>query len=329
MPRKDFGNLEIPSDFKFSEEVIELSDDYNSRGSDSSNYNIIFSASKQCRVKTDNPFIEGTTICKICFYNEFAQKMKDVRKSRRPEFIQHQMNIRKEPNVFLVELNEFLIDNESVFNDVEYGIVREYNSIISSFNKDVNTTNESLSFTAQIANAIGNSIGEEVKIKDFTIDIFISHSSQNLNEVKQLVELIKLATNVKAEKIRCTSVPGYKLQGGSNTDEVLKKEINESKLFIAFVTEESMDSTYVLFELGARWAIDLPLIPVVQTSKDFSLFKGPLSNFHGINLSNESEIHQLIEEIGKELGIDLEPTSLYNEKINELALTIRKRPLIE
>lgn len=319
MARRDFDFLKIPIDFKFSEEIIGLEEEYSKRDSTSSNFNVVFPSLKSCNARADNPFIDGTTICKHCYYKAFAQKMIEIRKSKRKDFIEHQMALRNSPQIFLKELSEFVIDNEDIFNGAEYGIAREYQSIISSLDSDVISQPENLSFTAQIANAIGKSVGAEVKLREYTMDIFISHSSKNVLIVNQLVELIKIATNLKAEKIRCTSVPGYKLEAGSFTDEVLKKEINESKLFIAFITEESMNSTYVLFELGARWAVDLPLIPVVQSSNDFSLFKGPLSNFHGINLSEENEIYQLIGEIGKKLKINLEPISLYNSKVKELA----------
>jgi len=317
MARRDFDSLDVPTDFKFTEEVFEIKEDFNDRRPDPTNYNIIFSTTKNCSGTENNPLFDNTSICKFCYYKSFAKKMNAVRKSKRKNFIEYQMNLREQPQLFLKELEEFMLDNEKVFDKVNYDLILEYRSIIDDF--DLNKTgSKTSSFHEQIASAIGASIGTEEQLREFTMDIFISHSSKNLEIAKHLLDLIKTATNLSSDKIRCTSVPGYKLQGGSNTDEVLKKEINESKLLLALITKESMESTYVLFELGARWAVELPLIPIVKSSSDFSLFKGPLGNYHGISISDENDIHQLISEIGKTLEISLEPVELYNSKIKDL-----------
>jgi len=66
------------------------------------------------------------------------------------------------------------------------------------------------------------------------IDIFISHSSSDAEIARLLIEIVRKAFNIPSERIRCTSVPGYKLKAGATTDDEIKKEIFTSKAFIDF-----------------------------------------------------------------------------------------------
>ena len=52
-----------------------------------------------------------------------------------------------------------------------------------------------------------------------TIDIFISHSSQDVRIAQSLITLLRSALNIPASHIRCTSVEGYKFDAGISFDE--------------------------------------------------------------------------------------------------------------
>ena len=95
------------------------------------------------------------------------------------------------------------------------------------------------------------------------LDIFISHSSRDENLAEKLIALIRSALNISAEKIRCTSLNGFRLPAGTTTNERLRKEIHDSKAFIALITPNSLKSMYVLFELGARWGAEKPMVPLI------------------------------------------------------------------
>jgi hypothetical protein len=96
-----------------------------------------------------------------------------------------------------------------------------------------------------------------------TIDVFISHSSQDARIAEALITLLRSALNILPNRIRCTSVEGFRLPAGVSTDDQLRIELRESKLFIAIITKASLQSTYVLFELGARWGANLHMIPLL------------------------------------------------------------------
>ena len=158
--------------------------------------------------------------------------------------------------------------------------------------------------------------------KESTLDIFISHSSKDAIIVEQFIELIVKAFKIDESQIRCTSVPGYKLPSGVNVDLILKNEISTSKIFIGFITEKSLESVYVLFELGARWGSEKPFKLITSDASNFKLMQPPLSNHHTVCISNSQELYQILEEIQKELSYNSYKSSSIAKEVEKLLATI-------
>ena len=156
------------------------------------------------------------------------------------------------------------------------------------------------------------------KSKNDKMDIFISHSSQDVELAKLLIDLLKTALNLSSSNIRCTSVNGYRLPAGASTNEVLKKEVHESKVLIGLISPSSINSAYVLFELGARWGASLPLIPLISNQLGSELLKGPLRGINALNCCEPAQVQQLISDLKKELVINGESPEVYQEKIDSL-----------
>jgi len=160
--------------------------------------------------------------------------------------------------------------------------------------------------------------GNQTEKGQHLMDIFISHSSQDADIAEALINLIRKAYNLSAERIRCTSVEGYKLPIGITTDEHLKKEIFSSKVFIGIITSHSVTSTYVLFELGARWGTTYPLLPLICDPIGTSLLDGPLKNINALKTTDPSDIHQFIYDLGTHLDSKPESTNSYLKEIQHL-----------
>jgi len=150
------------------------------------------------------------------------------------------------------------------------------------------------------------------------MDIFISHSNQDMDIAESIINLIRKAYNLSANRIRCTSVEGYKLPIGVSTDEQLKKEIFSSKVFIGVITSHSITSTYVLFELGARWGTTYPLLPLICDPIGSSLLEGPLRNINALKTTDPSDILQFIYDLGTHLDSKPENTNSYLKEIQHL-----------
>lgn len=154
------------------------------------------------------------------------------------------------------------------------------------------------------------------------IKLFISHSSADAELASHLVELVRNALSLPASAIRCTSVDGYRLPGGADTNEQLRAEVHDAEAFIGIVSTRSMRSTYVLFELGARWGSGRHLIPVLAPGTPSSVMEGPATGINALRADNAAQLHQLVHELGDALQIRPGSPAAYQAVIERL-LTLR------
>lgn len=149
------------------------------------------------------------------------------------------------------------------------------------------------------------------------IAIFISHSSRDAELAKALAELFRSALNLSAPQIRCTSVSGYKLDVGADTNEQLRRETVEATLLLGLVTEVSVESAYVLFELGARWGAKKPLAPLLGAGAGPGILAGPLMGLNAL-LCTREDLLQLVANFAKMLGTVPETPEVYFGQIDRV-----------
>jgi hypothetical protein len=71
---------------------------------------------------------------------EMMGDKRKVRPSKQTDFIRYQMDLRDDPLIFLAELEELVIDNETYFDDFDYGLQRKYLAIIEALRDRLNTS---------------------------------------------------------------------------------------------------------------------------------------------------------------------------------------------
>lgn len=150
------------------------------------------------------------------------------------------------------------------------------------------------------------------------VDVFISHSSEDLRLVSQLVDLFRTSLNLGAHQIRCTSLDGYRLPAGARTDEQLRGEALAASAFVAVLSPFSLSSHYVLFELGARWGAQRPFIPLLAPGTGYQALRGPLTGFNALNCESSGQLHQLITELGEGLDARVESPAVYQRQIDAI-----------
>jgi hypothetical protein len=150
------------------------------------------------------------------------------------------------------------------------------------------------------------------------LQIFISHSSHDTELAKQLIDLLRVALPVDPTVVRCTSVNGYRLEGGADANEQIRTEIWGARVFIGLLTPTSLASTYVLFELGARWGAKLQLKPLLAAGMHPGALRAPLSSLNALSCDHEEQILQLIREIGQILGFQPHHADSYLSNVRTL-----------
>ena len=165
----------------------------------------------------------------------------------------------------------------------------------------------------QVETAVSKSVKRGTSMR-----VFISHSSEDSGIASALIDLLRAALNLSASDIRCTSVDGYGLQGGISTDERLRSEVHDAEVFIGLVSQHSMASAYVVFELGARWGSGKRLIPLLKPGTAPSILGGPLHGIHALSCNSTGQLHQLVSEIGQALRIQPDAAAAYQDKIERV-----------
>ena len=153
--------------------------------------------------------------------------------------------------------------------------------------------------------------GPEPTRKETIMKVFVSHSSVDKAVAEAFVELVRTALNLSSKDIRCTSVAGFKLPAGAHSNEQLRTEVFGCELFIALLSPASIKSVYVMFELGARWGTKRHLAPIMVAGTQPGDLKAPLSGIHSIDGTSESDLHQLLTEMGTELSLPVEGAATY------------------
>lgn len=152
------------------------------------------------------------------------------------------------------------------------------------------------------------------------VKIFISHSSSDSEIAKLVADLLRSAMCLSKSDIRCTSVDGYRLPAGANTDEQLRKEVLEAQVLVGLISHQSFESAYVLFELGARWGTNSFMVPLLTPGVSTSILKGPLSGLNALSCDSRSQIHQLVTDVSSVLAnVELEPAASYQDQVDSLA----------
>ncbi|HEX8695910.1 MAG TPA: toll/interleukin-1 receptor domain-containing protein [Longimicrobium sp.] len=147
------------------------------------------------------------------------------------------------------------------------------------------------------------------------LTLFISHSSADEAIARALIRLFEKALKISARKIRCTSIDGYRLPAGADTNDVLRTEVFGAELLVGLVTPTSIGSAYVLFELGARWGARRPLFPVLAGGATIDHLRGPLGVLNALNASVPDQVRQLIEDAAVALALPLEPMASFSAEI--------------
>ncbi len=149
------------------------------------------------------------------------------------------------------------------------------------------------------------------------IKVFISHSSRDLELAELVSELLRSAIGLHANEIRCTSVDAHRLPIGADAPDQLKGEIVSSPVFIGIVSEASLESAYVLFELGARWGSSRKLLPLLAPSTNPDVLPGPIRDSNAAACTIP-QLQQLVVEVAAELGCEIEPTAAYQPNIERI-----------
>ena len=115
-----------------------------------SEFDIAFRDDKKCEMNEKNPYIPGTTICQNCYSRALGDKMEELRKSKRSDFIIYQLAQQTDKNQWLKELNDFVLDNEKYLNQSDYSASSDFRNTISRLRNTTRSATPNFSDTTSL-----------------------------------------------------------------------------------------------------------------------------------------------------------------------------------
>lgn len=158
-------DLSIKEDSRFTEEIINRYE--NNDKSKIHKYDIAFKKNKTCSTSERSPGVNGSNVCKNCYYSDFSDKMEDIRKTKRKEFIEFQVSLRENKLQWLNELEEILIDYEDQFDRADYSFAREYKDVVEEVRNELlgeNSNEESTGLFGGLEELIAERIADSVDL---------------------------------------------------------------------------------------------------------------------------------------------------------------------
>ncbi|EPC8411709.1 toll/interleukin-1 receptor domain-containing protein [Bacillus thuringiensis] len=138
-----------------------------------------------------------------------------------------------------------------------------------------------------------------------TNDFFISHATADHELVSEIVDFMEVALKVDREKIYCTSGEGTKkIRTGTNFISDIKDNVCGTKLVIFILTPNYFKSNFCLAELGAAWAFNSDVYPIVIPPTPRELLKStPLSETtQALTLNTYEDLVDMADEF-KRIGV--------------------------
>ncbi len=136
--------------------------------------------------------------------------------------------------------------------------------------------------------------------------VFISHSHADQALAEALVEFVLGALDIEPDALRCTSVPGHQLPFGRTISEQLKADIDTSSAILVLLTRDSLRSNWVLFELGASWALGKIVVPILGRQLSVDALPGPLAAYPSVPIDAADASNRLadaVAQIARTLGL--------------------------
>src|SRR5579863_3509966 len=111
------------------------------------------------------------------------------------------------------------------------------------------------------------------------VKVYLIHSEVDMVFARHLRNLLVQRVNAKVFTTE-------ELSAGEKWEPVLRNELSATDMVVALLTPSSVDDKWVLHEIGAAWALEKPIIPVVTRRDVLNKMPVSLEKAHIIELTD-------------------------------------------
>ena len=141
-------------------------------------------------------------------------------------------------------------------------------------------------------------------------NVFISHSSQNKEIAEQLCAFLT-RFGIDERKIFCSSIIGQGVGNGEKLNDVICKAIKKSKLLIYLLSNDFLNSSYCMEELGIGWYLAsfkratcfYLVLPDIDLSELKGFINSKINKFSFVDLEHKEDMGLFAIDVAKKLRI--------------------------
>jgi hypothetical protein len=135
--------------------------------------------------------------------------------------------------------------------------------------------------------------------------IFISH----ITEEAPLASVLKMwleSTFPESCKVFVSSDPSD-LPPGTKWLDHIDCALRDAEILLVLCSRTSLPRPWINFETGCAWMKKISIIPICHSGITVNTLPRPLSEFQALNLESSNFVNQLIEGVGRQLGLTKYP----------------------
>ena len=144
--------------------------------------------------------------------------------------------------------------------------------------------------------------------------IFVSHAAKDETLVEEFVDLLHIGVNVHPDDIFCSSLPGMDIPTGTEFISYIKSKVQSPELVLLIISPEYLKSQFCNHEVGASWALSLPIRPLLVPPIEFTDVRGVLAGTQIAKLNDKESLNDLRDDITEKLILKPFRTSHWERK---------------
>lgn len=146
------------------------------------------------------------------------------------------------------------------------------------------------------------------------VRIFVSHAAKDEELVEDLVDLLQVGVGIHPDDIFCSSLPGMNIPTGTAFIDYIKSKIAKPELVLLVVSSEFLKSQFCNNEVGASWALSLPMHPLLVPPLDYEDVRGVLAGTQVGKLNDRESLNYLRDDLIERLAVKALGTSHWERK---------------
>ncbi len=154
--------------------------------------------------------------------------------------------------------------------------------------------------------------------------IFISHAARDEPLVEEFVDLLHVGIGVQPDDIFCSSLPGMNIPTGAEFVRHIKAKVTNPDFVLLIISPEFLKSQFCQHEVGASWALSLPIYPLIVPPLDYADVQGILAGNQMAKLDNKEKLSDLRDDIVEKLGLKPLKTSHWERKRDRFLMRLRE-----